>query len=172
MQSSGATTAPSDFSSDFYSRVRALGQEAGRGQDPARRAGDRLIGRQPTHSSSAVRHCRLYTDDHGGYEDLMENYRHRTVCHASGEYANRQTPRPTHTALSRSDRAPSAPTSAPTTWWSTRHLRRYVEAATGPAQTAAAIDARSHGRNLARDGGEAALPGLGRVMSALDRSAH
>ncbi|MCY3970636.1 MAG: IS1595 family transposase [Acidobacteria bacterium] len=29
---------------------------------------------------------RVFTDDHGGYEDLMESYRHRTVKHSRGEY--------------------------------------------------------------------------------------
>ena len=28
----------------------------------------------------------VYTDDHGGYTDLMESYRHRTVKHSVGEY--------------------------------------------------------------------------------------
>ncbi|MDE2921471.1 MAG: IS1595 family transposase [Acidobacteriota bacterium] len=29
---------------------------------------------------------RVYTDDHGGYEDLMESYMHRTVRHSIGQY--------------------------------------------------------------------------------------
>ena len=34
-----------------------------------------------------VKHAsRVITDDHGGYTDLMESYRHRTVRHSVGEY--------------------------------------------------------------------------------------
>ena len=34
-----------------------------------------------------VKHgSRVITDDHGGYNDLMESYRHRTVKHSVGEY--------------------------------------------------------------------------------------
>lgn len=34
-----------------------------------------------------VKHgARVYTDDHGGYGDLMETYMHRTVKHSLGEY--------------------------------------------------------------------------------------
>ncbi|MXX62628.1 MAG: IS1595 family transposase [Holophagales bacterium] len=34
-----------------------------------------------------VQHAsRVITDDHGGYTDLMENYRHRSVKHSAGEY--------------------------------------------------------------------------------------
>ena len=34
-----------------------------------------------------VKHgSRVYTDDHGGYGDLMESYLHRTVKHSVGEY--------------------------------------------------------------------------------------
>ena len=34
-----------------------------------------------------VKHgSRVITDDHGGYTDLMESYRHRTVRHSVGEY--------------------------------------------------------------------------------------
>ncbi len=34
-----------------------------------------------------VKHAsRVITDDHGGYNDLMESYRHRTVKHSIGEY--------------------------------------------------------------------------------------
>ena len=29
---------------------------------------------------------RVFTDDHGGYEDLMDFYRHRTVNHSRGQY--------------------------------------------------------------------------------------
>ncbi|MCY3966735.1 MAG: IS1595 family transposase [Acidobacteria bacterium] len=36
-----------------------------------------------------VRHAsRVYTDDHGGYTDLMQSYLHRTVKHSVGEYVN------------------------------------------------------------------------------------
>ncbi|MYJ23969.1 MAG: IS1595 family transposase [Holophagales bacterium] len=36
---------------------------------------------------ASVKHgSRVYTDDHGGYGDLMETYMHRTVRHSLGEY--------------------------------------------------------------------------------------
>ncbi|MCY3933562.1 MAG: IS1595 family transposase [Acidobacteria bacterium] len=52
---------------------------------------------QPIHRTDAntltrfvegsVRHgSRVITDDHGGYTDLMESYRHRTVKHSVGQY--------------------------------------------------------------------------------------
>ncbi len=58
--------------------------------------GGRVVA-QPIHSTDAntltrfveanVKHgSRVITDDHGGYTDLMESYRHRTVKHSVGEY--------------------------------------------------------------------------------------
>ncbi|MDE2689511.1 MAG: IS1595 family transposase [Acidobacteriota bacterium] len=78
-----------------------------------------------------VRHgSNVYTDDHGGYEDLMESYRHRTVKHSRGEYVNRDNPE-THSQSIESWSGLKRSYIGVHHWWSRKHLRRHVEAAAG-----------------------------------------
>ena len=46
------------------------------------------------------RGSRVFTDDHGGYEDLMESFRHRTVNHSRGQYVRPGTDIHTNTVES------------------------------------------------------------------------
>ena len=79
-----------------------------------------------------VRHgSRVYTDDHGGYEDLMESYRHRTVCHSRGEYVNRHNPDIHLNTIESFWSGIKRSYIGVHHWWSNKHMRRYVEAAAG-----------------------------------------
>ena len=71
----------------------------------------------------------VYTDDHGGYNDLMESYRQRTVNHSRRQYVHSGT---IHTntiegfwsMLKRSYMGTHH-------WWSHKHMPRYLDAAAG-----------------------------------------
>ena len=79
-----------------------------------------------------VRHgSRVYTDDHGGYEDLMESYYHRTVCHSRGEYVNRHNPEIHSQTIESFWSGIKRSYIGVHHWWSNKHMRRYVEAAAG-----------------------------------------
>ena len=72
----------------------------------------------------------VYTDDHGGYNDLSESYRHRTVNHSRGQYVHDDGTTHTNTIeglwsmVKRSYMGTHH-------WWSVKHMNRYLDAASG-----------------------------------------
>ena len=79
-----------------------------------------------------VRHgSNVYTDDHRGYEDLMESYRHRTVKHSRGEYVNRHNPDIHSNTIEGFWSTIKRSYIGVHHWWSKKHMSRYVKAAAG-----------------------------------------
>ena len=72
----------------------------------------------------------VYTDDHGGYNDLHMSFRHRTVNHSRRQYVRPGTKIHTNTieslwaTLKRSYIGVHH-------WWSHKHMQRYLNAAAG-----------------------------------------
>ena len=71
---------------DAYGKTPVIGAIQRCGKVVPCRSPHRRHHHDPLRRANVKHGSRVITDDHGGYNDLMESYRHRTVKHSVGEY--------------------------------------------------------------------------------------